>query len=180
MPWRFRSSSSPGAQGIAAWPASSSGGGGSPPDLLITKRANRTTALVGDQVIYYIQVSLKPDKKPTQTATQVIVTDTLPAAATLVSSFADRGPGCTVAATLTCNVDFIFGTTTATITLVTRVTQTGTLVNTASVRAQQTDPDLSNNSASATVTVTTPTPPAPPPPPPAPPRLVRSGPATLR
>ena len=126
-----------------------SGGGGSPPDLQITKTASRTTALVGDTVVYYIKVSLKPDQKVTQTATQVIVTDTLPAGVTLVSTYADRGPGCSSTTTLSCNLDFLFGTTTATITIVVKVTQTGTLVNTASVRAHQTDPDLSNNSASA-------------------------------
>jgi len=169
-----------GAQGIAAWPASPSGGGGSPPDLVITKTASRTTALVGDLVIYYVKVSLKPDAKITATATEVVVTDILPGGVTLLSTYSDRGPGCSGTTALSCNLDFLSGVQTATITIRTQVTQTGAIVNTASVRAHQTDPDLSNNSASATVTVTTPTPPAPPPPPPAPPRLVRSGPAALQ
>lgn len=147
---------------------------------MLTKSASRTTALVGDLVVYYVKVSVKADQKVTQTATKVVVTDTLPAGLTLLSTYSDRGSGCSGTTTLVCNLDFLPGALTATITIRTRVTQLGTLVNTASVRAHQTDPDLTNNSASATVNVTTPTPPAPPPPPPAPPRLVRSGAATLQ
>ena len=159
------------------------GGGGAPPDLVLTKRASRTTALVGDQVVFYVTVSLKPDQMVTQTATQVMVTDELPSGLTVISTYADRGPGCSGTTVLSCNLDFLFGAVKATITIVTRVNQTGALVNRASVRSSESDPDLSNNSASATVTVSTPAPPPPPVsagPPPAPPRLVRSGPAVLR
>jgi len=170
--------SAAGAHGIG--PASSGGSGGSSPDLVLTKTATRTAALVGDVVVYYIKVSVKPDQKITQTATQVVVTDPLPAGVTVTSTYSDRGAGCSGTTTLVCNLDFLPGALTATITVRTRVTQTGTIVNTASVRAHQNDPDLSNNSASATVTVTTPTPPAPPPPPPAAPRLIRSGAPTLQ
>ena len=59
--------------------------------------------------------------------------------------------------TLTCDLDFLSGDIVGVIEIVVRVKTTGTLVNTASVTAPQTDLDPTNNTASVTVN-------APPPP----------------
>lgn len=171
-------------QAVGAQPLQTSGGGGADPDITITKTVNAATATVGDTLTYTIVVFLKSDAKATAIATRVIVTDTLPSGVTLVSTKSDRGTGsCDGTTTLTCNLDYINGAAKGTITVVTRATQAGTIVNTASVQEHQSDPDLKNNSASATVTVVQPAPPAPPPPTaghPGPPRLVRGGAGTLQ
>ena len=171
-------------QSAGANPLRVSGGGGAPPDITLTKTVSAATATVGDTLTYTIVVFLKSDAKATAIATRVIVTDTLPSGLTLVSTRSDRGTGsCEGTTTLTCNVDYINGAAKGTITIVTRAAQAGTIVNTASVTEHQGDPDLKNNSASATTTVAAAPPPPPPPPTashPGPPRLVRSGPATLQ
>ena len=171
-------------QGAAGKPLRTSGGGGAPPDITLTKTVSTATATVGDTLTYTIVVFLKSDSTATAIATRVIVTDTLPTGLVLVSTRSDRGTGrCDGTTTLTCNLDYINGAAKGTITIVTRATQAGTIVNTASVQEHQSDPSLSNNSATATTTVVAAAPPPPPPPTaghPGPPRLVRSGPGTLQ
>jgi uncharacterized delta-60 repeat protein/uncharacterized repeat protein (TIGR01451 family) len=125
------------------------GGGGQPPDLELTKAASVQTAAVGDTILYRLRARVKNAAN----ASSVVVTDALPAGVELVSTKANRGPGCIGTTTLSCNLDFLSGQLVGELEIVVRVTQPGTLVNTATVTAAQADPDRSNNTASATVTV---------------------------
>jgi uncharacterized repeat protein (TIGR01451 family) len=127
-------------------------GVGQPPDLELAKSASVQTAAVGDTVVYRLQAKVK-NYKQTSGASRVVVTDTLPTGVELISTKTTRGPGCTGSGTLSCNLDFLAGQLVGEVEIVARVTQPGTLVNTATVTAAQADPDRSNNTASATVTV---------------------------
>jgi uncharacterized repeat protein (TIGR01451 family) len=154
------------------------GGGGVQADLVLTKTVSKPKAETGDLLTYTIEVKVKLDGQNTKTATKVIVTDTLPAGTVLVSTYSDRGSGCSGTTTLTCNLDYLYGTVVGRITIVVRVTQAGEIVNTATVTQNGTDPVPADNTASARTTVIQPTPPAPPGPTanhPGPPRLVASG-----
>jgi uncharacterized repeat protein (TIGR01451 family) len=154
------------------------GGGGVQADLVLTKTVSKPQAEPGDLLTYVIEVKVKLDGKNTKTATRVIVTDTLPAGTVLVSTYADRGSGCSGTTTLTCNLDYLYGTVVGRITIVVRATQAGEIVNSASVTQHGTDPVPADNTASAKTTVVQPAPPAPPGPTanqPGPPRLVASG-----
>jgi uncharacterized delta-60 repeat protein/uncharacterized repeat protein (TIGR01451 family) len=128
------------------------GGGAQPADLELTKTASVQTAAAGDTVLYRLEVRVKHHEQASS-ATQVVVTDALPAGVELVSTKANRGPGCTGTTTLSCNLDFLSGQLVGEIEIVVRVTQPGTVVNTATVTAAEADPDRSNNTASATVSV---------------------------
>lgn len=138
-------------------PSGGGGGGGAAPDLALTMSAGTPTAVAGDTVGYRIEVRVK-NSGSTSGVTRAIVTDTLPVGVELVSWKVNRGPGCTGTATLTCNLDFLSGDLVGTIDLVVRVTTAGTLVNTASVTAPESDPDPANNTV--TVTVGAPLPPS--------------------
>ncbi len=146
----------------------------------MTKTASVATAVAGNTIVYRIEVRVK-NFASTSGVTRAVVTDTLPAGVSLLSTKVNRGPGCTGTTTITCDMDFLAGQLVATIDIAVRVTTTGTLVNTASVKAPEFDPDMSNNTAS--VTVTAPQAPPPPPPPPsgvAAPKLTHSRPATAK
>ena len=131
-------------------------------DLALVKTASVVSGLHGSDVTYQLTVT---NNGPSP-ATNVVVTDNLPLtgvsrtptpmpvsptatppAVTLVSSPAS----CTLAgATLTCNLGNLAGGTTrgsATITVMLRVTDTRTLTNTASVRANEHDSVTANNTA---------------------------------
>ena len=124
--------------------------GGSDPDLMLTKTASVQTAVAGDTILYRVEVWVK-NTALTSGVTKAIVTDVLPAGVELVSTKVNRGPGCSGTTTLTCDLDFLSGAIVGVVEVVVRVKTTGTLVNTASVTAPQSDPDLSNNTASVTV-----------------------------
>ena len=86
-------------------------------------------------------------------ATNVVVTDNLPANVELVSARANRGQGCTGSQTIRCDLDFLSGSLVATVEVVVRVKAAGEIVNTASASVQPSDPQPSNNTATARVTV---------------------------
>ncbi|HET8773146.1 MAG TPA: hypothetical protein VFP80_05125 [Thermoanaerobaculia bacterium] len=115
-----------------------------PADLSITKTADRPNALVGSNVEYTIIVT---NNGPGE-ATDVVVTDTLPAGTTLVSSSA----GCTGTTTITCTVGTLASGASATIELVVTMPSTpGTVSNTATVESSSTDPTPGNDSSTAVV-----------------------------
>jgi uncharacterized repeat protein (TIGR01451 family) len=96
------------------------------------------------------------------TATNVTISDTLPTNATLMSATPSQGAACTGTAPLTCNLGSVASTASATVTIVVTVNAgaTGTVVNSASVTADQLDSDTGNNAANLTTTIgasTTPT-----------------------
>jgi large repetitive protein len=92
-------------------------------------------------------------------ATLVTVTDTLPGTVTFISATASQG-GCTPAGgppggTVTCTLGTLASGASATVTIQVGVPcgTGGTLTNTASVVANEPDPDGVNNTATATTTV---------------------------
>ena len=82
------------------------------------------------------------------TATGVTVTDALPAAFTLLTATPTQGT-CTGSTTVTCALGTINSGATVTISLHGKVTGTGSLNNTATVSANETDGVPSNNSSTA-------------------------------
>ncbi len=105
---------------------------------------------VNQNVTYVVTVTnAGPDA-----AANVVLTDILPAGATLVSSTASQGaPPTNNGGTLTANLGSLASGATATLTLVVKPTAAGTLRNSASVANDVTDPDSANNVASQETTV---------------------------
>jgi uncharacterized repeat protein (TIGR01451 family) len=116
-------------------------------DIGLSKAANGATFVVGTNVTFTITANnLGPSN-----ATGVHVTDVLPAGLTYVSSTPSQGTYTSL--TGDWNVGSIASGTLATLTLTARVTQTGTLANTAlKTAANETDPNAVNDSASAAIT----------------------------
>ncbi|MEA2560175.1 MAG: hypothetical protein QOH06_1679 [Acidobacteriota bacterium] len=91
-------------------------------------------------------------------ATQVVLTDTLPAEAAFVSATTAQG-SCArggkgkAGGALTCGLGSLAAGATASVTIVVQPPKAGTLTNTAAVSAAQPDPNRANNSAAETTTV---------------------------
>ena len=120
-------------------------------DLSITKTDAPDPAHVGQNLTYTIRVS---NGGPSP-ATGVTVDDTLPKNAGYATATTSQG-ACTAKPSkqlVTCSLGSIPSGGNATITIVVKPTAKGTILNTATVSAQEADPNGSNNSASATTTV---------------------------
>ncbi len=127
----------------------SGAGGGTTADLSLTKSGPTSFALGSGNITYTLVVS---NAGPAD-ATNVVMTDTLPAGVTFVS-VTPTGPVCTEAAGIvTCNLGGMVNGGSATITIIVTPTAAGTLNNTASVTATETDPVPGNNTATAGTTV---------------------------
>lgn len=108
-------------------------------DLSVTKTTDATSASPGDSISYTITVT---NAGPSP-ATNVVVTDDLPAGLTLISATPSQGT-CNASDPVTCNLGTIANGGSATIALSTQVTATsGTIVNTASVTSTEGDTDSS-------------------------------------
>jgi uncharacterized repeat protein (TIGR01451 family) len=119
-------------------------------DLSIAKSDAPDPVIVGETLTYTLTVANNgPDD-----ATEVTVTDTLPAGVAFVSATA----GCVNSAgTVTCTVGALTNGATATMTItVTAPTTPGTISNTASVTGSPADPDGANNLATETTVVNPP------------------------
>ena len=127
-------------------------------DLVVTVKADSATANVGDTVTFRVVVTDK-NKAP---APDLRVKVTLPANGSLVSTYADRGPGCTStgANTLDCNMVYLSGDSpVGNLILQVKLTSAGAMPVTASAAFLL--PDLAPADNSATFTVNAPA--APPP-----------------
>ena len=128
-----------------------SGGASAAPgdaDLSITKTDSPDPVVAGNNVTYTITVT--NPAASTGPATNVVVTDNLPAGVDFVSA---TGGVCQRAGeTVTCDLGQVNAATTATVTIVVKTKKDGTLTNTASVSSPD-DNVLANNSATATTTV---------------------------
>ncbi len=123
-------------------------------DLSILKTASPNPVLIGSNLTYLITVV---NNGPSQ-ASNVVVTDTLPAGAALVSATPTQGT-CNGTTTITCNLGTIESSPlTVLITLVVTPSAAGPVSNTAAVAATETDPDPTNNSSTAAVTANNPVP----------------------
>jgi uncharacterized repeat protein (TIGR01451 family) len=113
-------------------------------DLAITKVDDPDPVLINGTLTYTLGVRNNgPD-----TATAVVVTDSLPANVTFVSATPSTGT-CSGDRVITCQLGTLAAGGTATIQVVVKPTATGTITNTAVVAGHETESDLSNNTASA-------------------------------
>jgi uncharacterized repeat protein (TIGR01451 family) len=122
-------------------------------DAAITGSANPTTVAVGAPVTFTFTVT---DNGPSDLS-GVMFTDTLPTGLTVQSAVPSQG-SCTTApgptgTTVTCNVSPIANGAKATVSIIAKANATGSITNTGSVTANETDPNPANNSASAIITV---------------------------
>jgi len=118
-------------------------------NLAISKTDSPDPVTVGSSLTYLLSVSNSgPDA-----ATNVTVTDVLPASVTLVSASPSAG-SCTGTTTISCVLGTVASGATVTVGIVVTPTAAGEITNSASVTAAGTDPDSANNSATATTTVT--------------------------
>jgi uncharacterized repeat protein (TIGR01451 family) len=117
-------------------------------DLVITK-TGATTASTNTNVTYTITVT---NNGPTG-ATNVVMTDVLPAGTTFVSSSTTQG-SCSGTTTVSCALGSLSTAASATITLTLKMpVAPATVVNTASVTASENDPNTANNTGTATTAV---------------------------
>ena len=121
-------------------------------DLALTKTASKDSVTIGENFTYALKVTNNGPSK----ATSVAITDDLPAGLSFVS--ATPAPGCSIqpiSGTLGCAVGTLNAGASYTVTVTVHVdgSANGTLHNTATVGAQQTDPNPGNNSGSDDVDV---------------------------
>jgi uncharacterized repeat protein (TIGR01451 family) len=114
-------------------------------DVGITKTASPTTVAVGQTLDYTLVVV----NHGPATATNVTVTDSLPANFSLISATPTQG-SCSGTTNVTCSLGTLVNGATVTITLHGNVTATGSLANTAGVSAAESDSVTANNSSSFT------------------------------
>jgi uncharacterized repeat protein (TIGR01451 family) len=117
-------------------------------DLALTKTDSPDPVTVGNNLTYTITVT----NNGPNPATGVNVTDALPAGETLVSVTPSQG-SCTGTSTINCALGSLANGGSATVTLVVTPTQTGVISNTASVAANEFDPNLNNNHDTQMTTV---------------------------
>ncbi|MDQ3282017.1 MAG: DUF11 domain-containing protein [Acidobacteriota bacterium] len=117
-------------------------------DLSITKTTPTTSTTTGGSVTYTITVT----NNGPSTATNVVVTDALPAGLQYVSAVPSQG-SCSGTTTVTCSLGTLNNGANATITLQTLVTSTGgSISNSASVSATEGDSLAGNNTATSRTT----------------------------
>lgn len=117
-------------------------------DLAIVKTDSPDPVGQGQLVTYILRVT----NNGPAVATGIVVSDTLPASAPLVS-FAPSQGSCSGTTTITCNLGTLAVGNNATISIVVQAQSTGTITNNCSVTGTQTDPVPSNNSDSEPTTV---------------------------
>jgi uncharacterized repeat protein (TIGR01451 family) len=127
-------------------------------DLAVTKAGSPATQALGQGNITWTMVVTNNGPS---TATDVEITDPMPAGNTFVSASSTQGT-CTGGAILTCDIGTMAAGATITITLVTTPSAEGTQSNTVTVTGHEPETNTANNTATATVQVTGPkTPPKP-------------------
>ncbi|HEX2831464.1 MAG TPA: DUF11 domain-containing protein, partial [Thermoanaerobaculia bacterium] len=114
-------------------------------DLRVTKSATPMVVAVGGTLDYILTiVNDGPD-----TATNVVVNDPLPANFTRLSATSTQG-SCSGTTTVTCTIGTMLDGATVTVTIHGTVNGAGSLANTATVSATESDPTPANNSSTAT------------------------------
>ncbi len=122
-------------------------------DMAITKIATPNPVAEGVPLTYTLAVT----NNGPASATNVTVTDTLPSTMTYLSATTTAGTCSEAGGTVTCLLGTMANTGTATVTIVAMPGTPGVVSNTATVSADQTDPNPGNNSSTQTETVTAPT-----------------------
>jgi uncharacterized repeat protein (TIGR01451 family) len=118
-------------------------------DLSVSKTDSPDPVTVGNNLIYTINVTnTGPD-----TATGVILTDTLPAGVTFVSATPSQGSCSQSGGTVTCNLSDLANGANATVMITVIPTTPGTITNTATVLGNEIDPNTANNTDTESTTV---------------------------
>jgi uncharacterized repeat protein (TIGR01451 family) len=125
-------------------------------DLAIVKTADPTSTQTGKNVTYTLTVT---NNGPV-TDTNVVVGDSLPFGVSFVSATSTQGT-CTGTTVVQCSIGTMTVGQKVTITIVVNTTNTGTIVNTATVVGALPETTLTNNTSSATINVTAPPAPKP-------------------
>ena len=138
-------------------------------NLSIKKTVSQASATAGDQFNWILDITNNgPDL-----ATNVVVSDTIPAAFEVIGTFPSAGLGCTnTANSVQCTAASLANGVTVSAVVQVRVLAAatpGAVTNTATVVTDSTDPDTGDNTSSASITVTTAGSQAPVPPTPTPP-----------
>ncbi|MFN2545116.1 MAG: sortase [Actinomycetota bacterium] len=118
-------------------------------DLALTNGGSPDPASIGDDVTYHLVVT---NNGPSD-ATNVQVSNTLPAGVTFVSATPDQGTCSEFLGTVSCDLGDVANGAQVAIDVVVTATASGTLDDDATVSSPTTDLDNSNNSASASVQV---------------------------
>ncbi|MFZ0309284.1 MAG: C25 family cysteine peptidase [Candidatus Sulfotelmatobacter sp.] len=120
-------------------------------DMAIVKTATPSpTVSDGDTLTYSLAVT----NNGPASATNVTVTDVLPSDVTYLSVNTTVGTCSEAGGTVTCLLGTMANAATATVTILTLAGAPGSASNTATVSADQTDPNLANNSSTQTETIT--------------------------
>ena len=122
-------------------------------DLAVTKTDAVDPVALGTNVVYTLTVR---NNGPAN-ATNVVVTDVLPAGVTLVSATPSQGAACTGTTTVSCALGGLAIGAQATVAVTVSVSTPGVIVNSASVAASEPDPNPSNNTATEPTTIGNPT-----------------------
>ena len=118
-------------------------------DLAVAKADSPDPVRVGEPLTYTLTVT---NNGPAE-ATGVTLTDTLPAGVDYVSADPDQGSCSELGGTVRCDLGSLAGGTSTTVRIVVTPTAPGTPCNTASVDADQDDPNPDNDSAEECATV---------------------------
>jgi uncharacterized repeat protein (TIGR01451 family) len=121
--------------------------------MAIVKTATPNPVTEGTPLTYSLAVT----NSGPASATNVTVTDTLPSVVTYLSSNTTQGSCSEAGGTVTCLLGTMANAGTATITILTLPGAPGVVMNTATVTADQTDPNSSNNTSTQTETIVAPT-----------------------
>ncbi len=117
-------------------------------DMSISKVGSPSAVSPGGALTYTLTVH----NAGPATATGVTVTDVLPATVGFVSASASQG-ACGGTTAVTCSLGTLSTGASVTVTIVVRAGPAGSLSNTASVTANESDPDISNDSSTSVVSV---------------------------
>ncbi len=117
-------------------------------DLALTKMDNPDPAPAGGELLYTLLVT----NNGPNNATNVVVTDNLPAGMTLISATPNQG-SCSGTTSITCNLGGILSSGTASVEILVVTGTAGSVTNNATVTAAEADPVPGNNAASTTTQV---------------------------
>ncbi|MBY4897841.1 SdrD B-like domain-containing protein [Cupriavidus sp. AU9028] len=121
-------------------------------DLVLNHTDSPDPLPAGGVVTYTLRVD---NNSPGETATNVVLTDTLPAGVDFIEAVPTQG-SCSAPSggSFSCQLGSIAGLAQASVAVRVRTVVSGTIVNAGSVSASEADPDGANNAANQTTTVT--------------------------